>query len=302
MYHIPTKDNSSQINFEIVGEALLSLDMNRRRSTTGIPDSPHFSDSPAATDLLQWSTSHRGRSMTSVTHPLAFDCAPVVNPSCAFLRPSNTENSRYSENKDSASLGRLPRIIRKVASMRADIMPKAQDISHTGFGKGQRPIPKVRSFRSILRSSENRKEIKFGYMNEGHFRHGAADFALHSPAVKWARTEKSDRTRQQHFSTPLSSTRVRPEALERAESELGGKSGPRTLGPAFLHRPTRKESFERQNLDKDMSFMNISPDRHARSELTTGVKRETMKSLLSRAIGKMQWRKRTSQGNRPSCE
>lgn len=195
------------------------------------------------------------------------------------VKPTQSENYlqqhgfRAGERKDnpkpvprsSTSFGRLPRIIRKVASMRSD-PHRTQELGDALNGSTvtiQRPVPRVRSFRSILPGPEDDMPPGTDVKQNRQWNKRKNFWAGQASKVK-ADAEK-DRQRRQSSHVVY-------------ESNLPGKSSA-TLGPSFKHGTSWKE-------DINKSFIDISPDRNARLK---GRGKERLKSFLSKANELFSW-------------
>ncbi|KAG2015498.1 hypothetical protein CC2G_008766 [Coprinopsis cinerea AmutBmut pab1-1] len=142
------------LDFEMVGEALIELDMNSPRAR---PEVQEHMDSRASwahrsnrktwttDDLLQWSVSHRMQARESM------DISEIsVSSARQDRRPakSHVDNRRYTlcaSRPKEATIEKPPKVIRKVASM--------HDRTKQTDKSTQRPIQKIKSLRLFPSSS-----------------------------------------------------------------------------------------------------------------------------------------------------
>ncbi|KAF9478634.1 hypothetical protein BDN70DRAFT_879767 [Pholiota conissans] len=201
-------------------------------------------------------------------------------------------------------IGRLPRIIRKVASMRSEVAqkvdPPASQALHGTLGR--KSIPKARSYRSILQHAEADRARERA--NAGGEWHRPSSWVLKEPVPFISHSGLSNDqeqtiSRRQHLSVPLSNTSHGATARERRNSSTNGG----VLGAPFLHRPFGNHSFKKgqpsvkEQCEGPNSFMNITPDRDSKS----GGKRERVKDFLSRASSSMfGWGKQRTKQNSAS--
>lgn len=218
------------------------------------------------------------------SYPLGFYDGPVAEMIDSYeegaLRLSNRRNSAFldghvkptqSENyldfrlrkdnskpvpRSSTSFGRLPRIIRKVASMRSD-SHRTQEPLNGSTVTIQRPVPRVRSFRSILPGPEDDKPPGTGFKQDSRQWNKRKNFWT-GQASKIKAEKDRQRRQSSHWVY---------------ESNLPGKSST-TLGP----------SFKSWKEDINKSFIDISPDRNARLN-----GKERLKSFLSKANELFSW-------------
>lgn len=171
----------------------------------------------------------------------------------------------------STSFGRLPRFIRKVASMTSEShrTQESSDAPNGSVMTFQRPVPKTRSFRSILPDSGNHHESPPREVNKKNL-FWMAPNGQSSKAELEANVEKNKQKRQ-------SSSRVMDE---------------NTLGPSFTHGLSWKEDF-------NTSFIDISPDRKVRSKGRGIIGKERVKSLLSKANEIFSWGRSQKKANLP---
>lgn len=174
----------------------------------------------------------------------------------------NVGDKTEAQNNPSA-FGRLPRIIRKVASMRSETQ-RAPDLMP---GTIQRPVPNIRSFRSLLRASEEQTPTRaYPKWESWHLNkeHGSR------PGQK--ASEVSRAKRQSIYRNPLP-----------GESNFyASNASSRTLAP-FSTCPAGWKN------DLNKSFIDISPERGARSKNKARVGKGKMKSLFSKASQIFSW-------------
>ena len=325
----------NDVSLEMVGEALVGLDMNA--STMG-PQKP-FLDKPAygappscesecpqasdsgrqlagshldwsiPSDLLQWSTSHRSPPLMMA--PTSQERVPSEDTlhnagyrSHSFRTKTNPVSSLPSEHQSIRSFGRLPRIIRKVASMKSDSR-RPNDSNCVPLGlPGPRTIPKSRSFRSIpLVACEAGNNSHSTITTIDGDRHQYSDWSFanidHSSSSKHAHDLKrsfgptlNDSLEHwkgrgaQHMSLPSSSFgSLRSEA---GQHKAKVTTPPMALSGPFLYRKTcNRQSAKSENdlpIGTDKSFIDITPKqgtKHERSAAAT--KRARMKKLITRA-------------------
>lgn len=325
----------SDVGLEMVGEALVGLDMNT--STMGpqklFLDNPAYGAAPSCecsqasdssrqlagthldwsipSDLLQWSTSHRSPLMLA---PMSQQRMPgedtLHNRSHSFRTKTNPVSSFPSEHQSIRSLGRLPRIIRKVASMRSDSR-RPNDSHCVPLGlPGPRTIPKSRSFRSIplvaCEAGNNSHSTKTT-IDGGPHQHSDRSFAnidyfsssKHAQGLRCSLSPLNDsfefcKSRgAQHMSLPSS-------GFGSLRSEAGQHNAKVTnpsmeLSGPFLYRETcNRQSAKNENdlrIGTDKSFIDITPKRgtkHERSAAAT--KKARVKKLIARASnGIIEW-------------
>ncbi|KAF8973321.1 hypothetical protein BDZ97DRAFT_680647 [Flammula alnicola] len=286
---------TENIDLELVGEALLRLDMNA-------PSHPSINcqlkEGSSASDLLQWSTSHRS-TPTQSPIPVA-----TYNQSCTTHIAGTQkvlQDTFPTERQNTRSVGRLPRIIRKVASMRSDAQKTDAPLPQLVSGHaGRKSIPKARSFRSILQSSEiDRARQRTEKSGGESYRPPSWLLASSSQSItrpefstaqlthlrdsKQARPKpERNKAQCQHFS--VSSSNV---GLSASDPERSGSANAGVLAAPFLHRPfcnyaSKKGRSNQDHLMAPSSFIDISPDREARGE-PKGGKRERVKDFIARA-------------------
>lgn len=323
----------NDVSLEMVGEALVGLDMNA--STIG-PQKP-FLDDPAygfvpsyecaqasdsgrqlagsylewssPSDLLQWSTSHR--SSPPMLAPMPQQRVPGEDnlhdtgyKSNSFRTETNPVSSLPSEHQSIRSLGRLPRIIRKVASMKSDSR-RPNDSNCVPLGlSGQRTISKSRSFRSIpLVTCEagNNSHSTITIIDGGRHQYSDRSFAnmdyfsssKHAQDLKCSFSPTLNNSLDhckgrgaQHMSLPSSGFG----SLRSEEGQYKTKvtTLPMALSDPFLYRESsNRQSAKSENdlpLGRDKSFIDITPKqgtKHDRS--TTASKRARVKKLIARA-------------------
>lgn len=194
-------------------------------------------------------------------------------PEIPFYDKKNNLKVPHTEFS-STSFGRLPRIIRKMASMRSE-SHRTQDPPDAPNGSTvslQRPVPRVRSFRTILRVSN-----PFGanfmqdsrQSNKGNF--FRTDRTAQPSKIKTKTNAGEDKQRRQSSSHMV------------YENYLPGLSS-MTLGPSCQQAMSWRE-------DLNKSFIDISPDRKVQSK---GRGKEKMKSLLSKANEIFRWGRKAS--------
>lgn len=159
-----------------------------------------------------------------------------------------------------SSFGRLPRVIRKVASMRSETQ-RAPDLTP---GTIQRPVPKIRSFRSLLRASEEQapKNVRPKWESWHLNKENSSQLGQKASEVPRAK-------RQSIYRHPLP-----------GESNFNANnSSSRTLAPS---------SASWKN-DLNKSFIDLSPERGARSKNKDRVGKGKVKSLFSKASEIFSW-------------
>ena len=323
----------NEVSLEMVGEALVGLDMNA--STLGPQKS--FLDNPAygaahgaaptceysqasdvgrrlagpyldrsiPSDLLQWSTSHR--SPPPMLVPTSEQRVPGEDTlhnagSRSHSYRTNLVSSLPSEHKSILSLGKLPHIIRKVASMKSDSR-KPNDSNCIPVGlPGPRTIPKTRSFRSIpLVACEagsnshptittingdqqsNRSLANIDYLSSS--KHDQDPKRSFSQTLDDSLEHCKDRGAQ-HMSLPSSGFgSLRAEA---GQGKTKVTTPPMVLSGPFLYRETcNRQSTKSKNdlpIGRDKSFIDITPKqgiKHDHSAAAT--KRARVKNLIARA-------------------
>lgn len=211
-------------------------------------------------------------------------------------------------------MGRLPRIIRKVASMRSEAAQKVEAPAYQQYGNvGRKSIPKARSFRSILQTAEaDRARERANAGGEWHrpssWVLGNSSQMVDGPAhsvsySKFSSGQDRNTSRHQHLSVSLPRT-VTGHAATARERRSSGSGG--VLGAPFLHRPFGNHNSKKghtrvqEQCEGQDSFMNITPDR-AHRDSKTGGKRERMKDFLARAsTGMFGWGKQRASRNSSS--
>lgn len=180
-------------------------------------------------------------------------------PSPLKRTDSFLKDEKVTSRRDHPPLGRLPRIIRKVASMRSE----SQKANEAGYVR--RSIPKIRSFRSILRAAEESTAPKTNLRRESCNQYPS-----------WTR-EQSFATRGKVEKVGLTSN---SKAAVGENKLLDAAPSSRALHPSLSHGVNWKSDF-------NTSFIDISPDRGPSKHKG----KERMKSLLSRANEIFSWRK-----------
>ena len=320
----------NNVSLEMVGEALVGLDMNA--STMGpqklFLDNPGYGAAPSCecsqasdfgrqlsgshsdwsipSDLLQWSTSHRSSPL--MLAPMSQQRVPSEDTrhdagyrSHSFRTKTNPVSSLPSEHQSIRSLGRLPRIIRKVASMKSDSRrPNDNHCVPLGL-PGPKTIPKSRSFRSIpLVACEAGKNSHntITTIDGGPHQYSDRSFAnidyfsssKHAQDLKRSFSptlndslERCKGRGAQHTSLPSSGFRsLRPEAGQaKVTTPPTGLSGP------FLYRETCSRQSAKSKSDlpigTDKSFIDITPKQGAKHERSAAATKRGVKKLITRA-------------------
>jgi hypothetical protein len=319
----------NDVSLEMVGEALVGLDMN---ASTMDPQKP-FLDNPAygalscecsdsgrqlagshldwsiPSDLLQWSTSHRSPPL--MLEPMSQQRVPGEDTlhnagyrSHSFRTKTNPVSSLPSEHESIRSLGRLPRIIRKVASMKSDSRPNDSNCIPLGL-PGPRTIPKSRSFRSIppvACEAGNNSHSTITRIDGGPHQHSDRSFGNIDNFSSWKHVQDLKRSfgptlddslehckgrGAQHMSLPSSGFgSFRSEA---GQHKAKVTTPPMALSGPFLYRETcSNRQSAKSEIDlpiaTDKSFIDITPKqgtKHERSAVAT--KRARVKKLIARA-------------------
>ncbi|PPQ68213.1 hypothetical protein CVT25_015045 [Psilocybe cyanescens] len=218
------------------------------------------------------------------------------------------------------TLGSLPRIIRKVASMRSD--GQKGDINGGGDNfnipsrSGQKTLPKARSFRSILRTSEGDQAFKRNSHVEGarNIWPSASvprdiDLGPIKPSINQVQDrghfEETNRQRvwHHHLSSPVTGSGVSGSSDQQFHSKFADDASiPGRLASPFSHRTEQKSTssqktlFTQERPKATKSFIDFTPDQGAKSK--TGAKRERMKNIVARAsnsfLGWGKWRTKSS--------
>ena len=321
----------NNVGLEMVGEALVGLDMNA--STIG-PRKPFLDDSAYGTapsyectqasdsrrqlagsqrstpsDLLQWSTSHRSSPL--ILAPMPQQRVPGEDTlhntgyrSNSFRTKTNPVSSLPSEHQSIRSLGRLPRIIRKVASMKSDSR-RPNDSNCVPLGlPGPRTIPKSRSFRSmplVACEASNNSHSTITTIDGGRHHHGDRSFAN----IDYFSSSKYVQDLKCSFSPTLNNSlehckgrgaqhmSLLSSGFGSLRSEAEQHKAKVTTHPMALSGPfSYRENCNRQSakiendlpFERDKSFIDITPKqgtKHERS--TTASKRARVKKLIARA-------------------
>lgn len=260
-YYYGRDDTPKELDLELVGEVLVNIDMNAVKpdSLDNLPALEDLSlvldssesitrQSQTTSDLLRWSTSHRN--------------TPQLPPSNAAFQPSDPPPRdvcgphRVPVEKLPK---RLPRIIRKVASMRYDTIKS--DYSMTGH----KPIPKMKSLKfmgvSESTSVPNRSGLKTSDHQRGwSFGRGTLDPSVHLSSSR-------------HMSVPLSANRL-------GQASCTEKT---TLQAPFKRQSARVDISSASNNDKmPKSFMDITPEQRPKSD-SNNARKERVRKLLARA-------------------
>lgn len=279
-------------SLELVGEALLDP---LSPLPIDIPSEAHVTTD--SSELLQWSISHR-------YHPFSEQGCQQPKPTFpqfheARAVPGFLGNKRQSDNTQ----GRLPRIIRKVASMRLDT-PRMDLSAHRT--SGQRPVPKSRSFRSILHSFEPSQTFKNAYDNDKttSLLRGSRDISTKNshlpvsllPDAKLRSKKDQQRVRRHHLSAPfirssLPDGHTMPMDLPFPESS----SSPVGLHRSYCSHSPRKRCSCKLTLSR--SFIDITPDEDGRHESKEGRGREKVRDFISKAAGIFRWGKQPKPKN-----
>jgi prepilin-type processing-associated H-X9-DG protein len=191
-----------------------------------------------------------------------------------FQSVEKKDNSKAVPHTESSwtPFGRLPRIIRKVASMRSD-SHRTQESADAPKGSNvtfQRSVPRVRSFRSILPGPQ----VPGTYFKQGPRQSNKRNFFWTGQASKPKTEMDTGRDKQRRQST---SHMV-------YENNLPGKSSTALF-------PFKNGTSWKEDLNK--SFIDISPDRNVQPK---GRGKERIKLLLSKANELFSWGR--SQKNR----
>lgn len=283
-------------SLELVGEGLLDLDMNPLSPLpTDIPSEAHITTD--SNELLEWSNSHR-------YHPFSEEGCQQPKPNISqFQRihearavPGFLGNGRQSDSTQ----GRLPRIIRKVASMRSDTQRMGLSAHRTS---GQRPVPKSRSFRSILHSFEPGQTFKNAHDSDKTtlLLRGSRDMSTKNshlpvsllPDTKLRSKKDQERIRRRHLSAPFTRTAL-PDgpAMQMDSSFPESSSSPVGLHRSYCSHSPRKRCSCKLTLSR--SFIDITPDEDGRHE---GRGREKVRGFISKAAGIFRWGKQPKPKN-----
>ncbi|KAH9485353.1 40S ribosomal protein S2 [Psilocybe cubensis] len=206
------------------------------------------------------------------------------------------------------TLGALPRIIRKVASMRSD---NQKDIGggenvNTSVRIGQKTLPKARSFRSILRALEGDKAFSRNSHVEGthDIWPSASVPGDHLDPTQYyaqdsGRFEDFHRERvwRHHMSTPVSSAGASHnlgQQLHVACNDVIPERLDSTLSLRSEHKNTTSHNLVFAQDTK--SFIDFTPEQSTKSK--SGVKRERIKNMVARASNSfLGWSKRKTKGS-----
>ena len=323
----------NEVSLEMAGEALVGLDMNA--STMGpqelFLDKRAYGDAPSydkcsqasdsgrqlagsyldwsiPSDLLQWSTSHLSTPIMlapiSQQRVTGEDTLHNVGyRSHSFRTETNPVSSLPSEYKSIRSLGRLPRIIRKVASMKSDSR-RPNDSIPLGL-PGPRTIPKSRSFRSIPQvacEGGNNSHSTIATIDGGPYQHGDRSFAN----IDYFSSSKHVQDRMGSFSPTLDESlehwkgrglqhmSLPSSGFGSLRSEPGQHKDkvttpPKALSGPFLYRETcnrqsAKSEYGLPMMGMDKSFIDITPKQGAEHEHSAAAtKRARVKKLIARA-------------------
>ncbi|KJA19967.1 hypothetical protein HYPSUDRAFT_849766 [Hypholoma sublateritium FD-334 SS-4] len=204
------------------------------------------------------------------------------------------EEIQPREWQSARPIGRLPRIIRKVASMRSEAQKIEAPAVQSG-PIGRKTIPKARSFRSILRSAEADRARE--RTNDAGEWHRPSSWVLGNPLQivnppafsdvdsGLAGHREDNLSRHQHLSIPAQKATTTLRETDRHGSVNSG-----VLGAPFLHRPfqnSRKGNSTQEQCEGPDSFINITPDNKMKSDSKIGGKRDRMKVLIARASTSM---------------
>ena len=322
----------NDLSLEMVGEALVGLDMNASTMDPQKPlldnlayaAAPSFECSQASdsgrqlagshldwsipSDLLQWSTSHRNPPL--MLAPIPQQSLPGEDPlhnagcrSNSFRKKTNPVSSLPSEHQSIRSLGKLPRIIRKVASMKSDSRRPDDSNCIPLRLPGPRTIPKSRSFRSIplvaceagnnshstitTIDGDRHQQSDRSFANIDYFSSSKhAQDLKHSFSPTLNELEYCKGRGAQHMSLPSSGFGgLRSEA---GEHKAKVTTPPMALSGPFLYRETcnRQSAKSANNLPigTDKSFIDITPKQGIIHECSAAAtKRARVKKLIARA-------------------
>ena len=308
---------TDDISLEMVGEALIGLDMNASNlgpqhlfMGNGGPSiefsqssddpgrqfaKPSHLDWSIPSDLLHWSISHRSAPLmlapTSQQRVSGEDTLQNDGYGGHTLRTkTKPDSSLPSEPQATRYLGRLPHIIRKVASMKSD--SRRLDAKCIPLGlTGSRTIPKSRSFRSV--SCETRNNASATTMIDvGPHQHNFTNLDCFSsskhaqdpfsPTLNDSFRTSEDCKKHDIQQVSLPSSGLRSKA---AQKKAKSTTLPMALSSPFVHRErplTKCGSDLPKGMDK--SFMDITPNqgtKHERSAAAT--KRARVRKLIARA-------------------
>jgi hypothetical protein len=328
----------NDVGLEMVGEALVGLDMNE--SNMGpqelILDNPAYdaapfceaSDSghqlarshpnwPIPSDLLRWSTSHRSAHMLApMSQQYVLDEDILHNEDYrdrSFRTETSPISSLPSKYQGIRSLGRLPRIIRKVASMKSDPR-RPDDTNGVSLGlTGPRTILKSRSFRSIplvACGAGSKSQSAITTIDGGPHQHSERSFAN----LDYFSSSKHAQDLKRPFGPSNDSLQIFEHCKGRGAhhmslpssgfGSLGSEAGqhkakvrtlPIVLSGPFVHRETCNRSSAKRENDlhngMDKSFIDITPKqgtKYKRSAAAT--RRIPVKELIARAgNGIIEW-------------
>lgn len=230
-------------------------------------------------------------SLSQRTNPILQQSASMTHTSAVVKADEETQPR---ERQSVRPMGRFPRIIRKVASMRSEGQKIEAPVVQSG-PIGRKTIPKARSFRSILRSAEADRARE--RTNDAGEWHRPSSWVLGNPlqivnpaAFAFADSGPADHRedklpRHQHLFIPAQKGTA---ALRETDRHGSVNSG--VLGAPFLHRPfqnSRKGNSTQEQCEGPDSFINITPDNKVKSDGKTGGKRDRMKVLIARASTSM---------------
>ena len=319
----------NDVSLEMVGEALVGL-ASTMEPEKSLLDNPAYSVSPSyecsqasdssgqlagphldwsiPSDLLQWSTSHRSPPL--MLTPMSQQRVPGEDTlhnagyrSNSFRTKTNPVSSLPSEHQGIRSLGRLPRIIRKVASMKSDSR-RPNDSNCVPLGlPGPRTIPKSRSFRCIplVACEAGKNSHSITTIDEGPHQHSDRAFAdidyfsssKHAQNLKRSFSPTTNDSLEhckgrgaQHMSLPSSGFGSLRSVAGQHKAKV--TTPPMALSGPFLYLeacngPSAK-SEDDLPFGTEKSFIDITPKqgiKHERSATTS--KRARVKKLIARA-------------------
>ena len=325
----------NDVSLEMVGEALVGLDMDAsnmgpqklfidnpacgapsyefsKASDSGRQSASHL-DWSTPSDLLRWSTSHRSPPLmlASMSQQRVSGEDTLHNDgygSHTFQTKTKPTFFLPSESRGIRSHGRLPRIIRKVASMRSDTRRPDYTNCIPLESTGLRTIPKSRSFRSIQAEAceaGNNAYSTIAKIEKGPHQHSGWSFANldYFSSPKNAQDLKhsfsptlNDSVRAfehckgrgiQHMSLPSSGLG----SLEFETTQHNAKVTalrPVALSGPFVYRKTCSRPLAKTENDppgmKDKSFIDITPKQGTKyNPSAAATKRARMKKLIARA-------------------
>ncbi|KAF9531587.1 hypothetical protein CPB83DRAFT_76285 [Crepidotus variabilis] len=241
----------------------------KRRSVCGVLLNP---------SLFEDSSTMDGTCVASLlTHARSSTLSSAKQDTGSEWPSEDTVGAAQKPFKEQPVAPRLPRIIRKVASMQTQSKRGYPSVLPT-TRNGQRPLPKVRSFHSILGNTDNKQSMPRDRRESWHMSAERFWAARKEPEVTNSRAMKELRPEKKGKETQ--GLRISKRFSASVDISEAGSS----LAPSGTRAPEKG--------DHSQSFLDFGPN----PSRDSGVTKDKVRTLLSRASGFfVQWKRKAKQ-------